>query len=67
VPAIKHLQGNISSLMKEMLSPKAVENRGIFNSSYVQSILKSNPITATGGSKLWQIALLEYWLQQQNL
>ncbi|MFJ1269132.1 N-acetylglutaminylglutamine amidotransferase [Legionella lytica] len=67
VPAIKHLQGKIASLMEEMLSPKTIENRGIFNSHTVQALRKTNHFTPTGGSKLWQIALLEYWLQQQNL
>lgn len=66
VPAIKHLQGNISTLIREMLSPKVIEQRGIFNPEYIKT-MKENSFTSTGGSTLWQIALLEYWLQLQNL
>lgn len=66
VPAIKYLQGNISKLIREMLSKKVIEQRGIFNPDYIKT-LQENSFTSTGGSKLWQIALLEYWLQLQNL
>ncbi len=69
VPALTHMQGSTLELMHEVLSPKNIKERGIFNLEIVEDMLH-NPakhLTPTGGSKLWQVGLLEYWLQQQGL
>lgn len=69
VPALKHLQGSTLELMQAVLSPANMKRRGLFNPASVQAMLE-NPslyLTPTGGSKLWQIGLLEYWLQQQGI
>jgi asparagine synthase (glutamine-hydrolysing) len=41
----------------------------VFRAEYVDTLLAAPKahITALRGSKLWQIALLEYWLQQHNI
>jgi asparagine synthase (glutamine-hydrolysing) len=65
VPALKYLRGAYLDRVREILDQPAARNRGIFNRDYVEALLQ-NPegnITALGGSKLWQVAVLEYWLQ----
>lgn len=69
VPALKYLQGSTLELMREVLSGRHVRERGLFNGTAVQELL-DNPaehLTPAGASKLWQIGLLEYWLQQQGI
>ena len=69
VPALKYLQGGTLELLRETLSQEAIRRRGIFNWEEVQPMLDhpADHLTPTGGSKLWQIGLLEYWLQCQGL
>lgn len=69
VPALKYIQGNTLELMREVLSAKHVKERGLFNATSIQTML-AHPeahLTSSGASKLWQIGLLEYWLQQLSL
>ena len=69
VPALKYLKGGALDLMRDALSPDNIRRRGIFNPAEVQPMLDrpGDFLTPTGGSKLWQIGLLEYWLQCQGL
>lgn len=69
VPALKYLEGSTLELMREVLSAKNIKNRGIFNPQAIQSLFqnKAENFTHSGISKLWQIGLLEYWLQQHKL
>ena len=65
VPALKYLRGAYLDRVREILDQPVARDRGIFNRDYVEALLQ-NPegnITALGGSKLWQVAVLEYWLQ----
>ncbi len=67
VPALKYLRGPFLDLVKQTLHNTAAKQRGLFNPSYVERLI-GNPeehITPLRGSKLWQIALLEMWLQAQ--
>ncbi|KTC76743.1 N-acetylglutaminylglutamine amidotransferase [Legionella brunensis] len=69
VPALKYLEGNTLELMREVLSPENIKQRGIFNLQTVQSLFTNSAknFTPSGISKLWQVGLLEYWLQQHKL
>jgi asparagine synthase (glutamine-hydrolysing) len=69
VPALKYVQGPTLDLMREVLSPARVQARGIFNPQKVKTLLEEPHahLTRTGGSKLWQLGLLEFWLQQQGI
>ncbi|MCE0722584.1 N-acetylglutaminylglutamine amidotransferase [Legionella resiliens] len=69
VPALKYLEGSTLELMREVLSPENIKQRGIFNLQAVQNLFTNSAknFTPSGISKLWQIGLLEYWLQQHNL
>lgn len=69
VPALKYIEGSTLELMREVLSPTKVKERGIFNSQEIEKLFthSKNNFTPTGISKLWQVGLLEYWLQQHKL
>jgi len=64
VPALKYLRGEFLDYVKEILHDPTTRRRNLFKPEYVQTLLQ-NPedhITPLRGSKLWQIALLEQWL-----
>jgi len=68
VPALKFLRGPMLDFVKGVLNEPAAKTRGIFKPEYLDRLLK-NPereLTGKGNSKLWQAALLEYWLQLQT-
>lgn len=65
VPALKYLQGEPLARVKDALSSRAARERGLFRPAYVGRLL-ANPaghLTPLRGSKLWQLGLLEWWLQ----
>lgn len=69
VPALKYLEGDYLEFVADILSAEQARTRGLFQSDYINTLLAAPKahITALRGSKLWQIALLEYWLQQHNI
>lgn len=64
VPALKYLQGRYLDYVRETLCNDRSRQRNLYNADYVDLLLKdpAEHITPLGGSKLWQIALLERWL-----
>ena len=65
MPALKYVQGEFLEFMSDILTSSACVNRGIFSQNYVQKVINSprDYMTALNGSRLWHMALLEYWLQ----
>ncbi len=65
MPALKYVRGEFLNFMREVLHSEACQQRGLFQSSYVEKLLAApeQHMTPLNGSKLWQLALLEYWLQ----
>ncbi len=65
VPALKYLRGPFLQLARDALSDPSAQQRGLFNSGYVDRLLADpeSHITPLRGSKLWQLSLLELWLQ----
>ena len=68
VPALRNMQGDYLQLAKEVFSQPAARQRQLFNMSYIDAML-AEPEQYRGrfGSKLWQVTLLELWLQQHNI
>lgn len=65
MPALKYVGGEFLDFMQDTLNSQACRNRGIFTRPYVDKLL-SEPeqhFTALQGSKLWHLALLEFWFQ----
>jgi asparagine synthase (glutamine-hydrolysing) len=69
VPALKHLQGPYLELVRDALHAPEARERALFEQAYVERLL-ANPnegLTPLRGNKLWQLGLLEMWLQTHGV
>ncbi|MCA1798802.1 MAG: N-acetylglutaminylglutamine amidotransferase [Xanthomonadaceae bacterium] len=66
VPALKYLKGEYLDLARDALLNEHARARGLFRAEYVEEMLQdpNAHLTPLRGSKVWQIALLELWLQK---
>ena len=69
VPALKHIQGEFLDFVRDVLDKPQARERGIFNRAYVERLLDDpdGMMTPKGNSKLWQVSLLESWLQTHGV
>jgi asparagine synthase (glutamine-hydrolysing) len=69
VPALKYLRGPYLELVRDALGSERAKSRGVFRADYVTELFERPEahITPLRGSKLWQIALFELWLQIHDL
>lgn len=69
VPALKYLQGPYLKMVQDLLHQPAAQERGLFQKDYVETLLADpeKHITPLKGSKLWQVAMLEFWLQTHGI
>jgi len=67
VPALKYVRGAFLEMMRGILMSEACINRGLYQRDYVEKLLATpeapEHFTRINGSKLWHLALLEWWLQ----
>ena len=65
VPALSHLDEPVLALVREALTAPAARERGLFAPGVVEAMLADPNAHRTNldGSTLWQLALLELWLQ----
>ncbi|WP_321339143.1 N-acetylglutaminylglutamine amidotransferase [Breoghania sp.] len=69
VPALKYIQGPYLEMVRDTLTNEKARSRGLFKQDYLDALF-ANPtehITKLRGSELWQVALLETWLQAQGV
>lgn len=69
VPALKYLRGETLDMVRDAVTGQAARERGLFQPAYIDMLLQ-NPeshITPLRGSKLWQVGLLELWLQNHGI
>jgi asparagine synthase (glutamine-hydrolysing) len=68
VPAIRHLAGPYLEMVREALHAPAAKSRGLFRQEHVDELLAApdEHRTTLGASALWQLALLELWLQEHG-
>jgi asparagine synthase (glutamine-hydrolysing) len=66
VPELKYLSGRSLEFVKDTLANQAARDRGLFNAAYVDELMDDprEHMTPLRGSKLWQVAVLEAWLQR---
>jgi asparagine synthase (glutamine-hydrolysing) len=66
VPALSHLEGPVLDLVGNALRSDAARSRGLFRDGVVEAMLAEPNVHRTNldGSTLWQLALLELWLQR---
>jgi asparagine synthase (glutamine-hydrolysing) len=69
VPALTHLEGPYLDLVRDALYAPAAKGRGLFRPEAVDRLLAdpNGRLTPLRGNELWQIALLELWLQRQGI
>jgi asparagine synthase (glutamine-hydrolysing) len=65
VPGIRHLDGPVLEMVREALGNKAARARGLYRTETVNALLAEPNRTRTtlGSNALWQLAVLEMWLQ----
>jgi asparagine synthase (glutamine-hydrolysing) len=66
MPALKYVRGEFLEFMKEILLSEGAKRRGLYNPAYVEKLLNKPEqyLTRLQGSKLWHLAALELWWQQ---
>jgi asparagine synthase (glutamine-hydrolysing) len=69
VPALTHLEGPLLDMVRDALTDPAAKQRGLFEPAYVDRLLAepNAGLTPLGGNKLWQLGLLELWLQNHGI
>jgi asparagine synthase (glutamine-hydrolysing) len=69
VPAITHLEGKVLDMVRDALCGERARDRGLFRPEYVDALLAdpNGELTPLKGNKLWQLGLLELWLQSHGV
>jgi asparagine synthase (glutamine-hydrolysing) len=69
VPELTYIRGRVFDYVQDTLNSARARERGLFNRDYIDTLLAApeDHITPLNGSKLWQVALLETWLQANNI
>ncbi|MCB1263463.1 MAG: N-acetylglutaminylglutamine amidotransferase [Mycobacterium sp.] len=69
VPGITHLEGKVLARVRDALHDPAARRRGMFRTDYVDALLAdpNGELTPLRGNKLWQLGLLEMWLQNHGI
>ncbi|MCZ7374771.1 N-acetylglutaminylglutamine amidotransferase [Micromonospora sp. WMMC250] len=66
VPAIRHLSGPLLDDVRDALTAQSARERGLFRKDYLEELLDAPNArrTTLGSNALWQLGLLELWLQR---
>ncbi|MEV5642982.1 N-acetylglutaminylglutamine amidotransferase [Streptomyces flaveolus] len=69
VPAITHMAGPVLDRVREALAAPEAKRRGLFQEPYLAELLAAPDAhrTKRGANALWQVALLEIWLQTHGI
>ena len=69
VPALRNVDGPVRELVVEALGAPEARRRGLFRRAYVDELLAEpdRAQAAAGSNKLWQLGLLELWLQTHGV
>ena len=69
VPALKYLRGPFLEFVRDVLDQPVARGRELFKRDYIDRLLAEpeRHLTPKGRSKLWQVAVLEYWLQTNGI
>jgi len=68
VPGIRHLHGAVLDMVRDALTNDAARARGLYRRDIVDTLLAEPNQTRTtlGSNALWQLAVLEMWLQSME-
>ncbi|MFD0785331.1 asparagine synthase-related protein, partial [Micromonospora azadirachtae] len=69
VPALRNVDGAVRELVVEALQAPVARERALFRPEYVAHLLAEpdRAAAAAGSNKLWQLGLLELWLQSHGV
>ncbi|MEV4541465.1 N-acetylglutaminylglutamine amidotransferase [Micromonospora echinaurantiaca] len=69
VPGLTHLEGKLLDRVRDALTAPAARRRDLFRADYVDALLAdpNAELTPLNGNKLWQLGLLEMWLQSHGI
>jgi asparagine synthase (glutamine-hydrolysing) len=69
VPAIRHLSGSFLDRVRDAVTAPVAKDRGLFRPDWLQRMLAdpNTERTTLGSNALWQVALLEMWLQERGI
>jgi asparagine synthase (glutamine-hydrolysing) len=69
VPAIRHIHGPFLEMVRDTLTGPTARSRGLFRPAMVEKLLAAPDYyrTTLGANALWQLGLLELWLQAQGV
>ncbi|WP_317932161.1 N-acetylglutaminylglutamine amidotransferase [Halioxenophilus sp. WMMB6] len=69
VPALKYIEGPYLEFVRGYLDSDTARQRDLFQRPYLDSLMAAprDHITPLRGSKLWQVAMLEMWLQTHGI
>jgi asparagine synthase (glutamine-hydrolysing) len=69
VPALTHLEGAYLDMVRDALYAPVAKERGLFRPEAVDALLAdpNGKLTPLRGNELWQVALLELWLQRHGV
>jgi asparagine synthase (glutamine-hydrolysing) len=69
VPSLRYLRGPFLDYVRDILESETARTRGLFNRKYLERLLNDpdGELTPKGHSKLWQVAVLEGWLQSHGI
>jgi asparagine synthase (glutamine-hydrolysing) len=69
VPALSTIEGATLELIRERMQSTTARERGLFEPAHLERLLAApnEHQTTLEGSKLWQLALLELWLERHGI
>jgi asparagine synthetase B (glutamine-hydrolysing) len=69
VPQLKYVDGPYLEMVRDALGSQAARERNIFRQDYLDTLFDdpAGHITPLQGSELWQVGLLEMWLQTHRI
>ena len=69
VPGIRHLRGPVLEMVNDTLRNDRARQRGLYRPDAVRALLAAPNDTRTslGANELWQLAVLEMWLQSMEV
>lgn len=69
VPQLKYISGPYLDMVRDVLGSQAARERSLFRQDYLDTLFADpvSHITPLRGSELWQVALLEMWLQSHGV
>ena len=69
VPQLKYVDGPYLDMVRDALSSQPARERGLFRQDYLDRLYAApaDHITPLRGSELWQVGLLELWLQTHGV